>query len=152
MEFDTHTVSEMKPGDRAFVQKTITEADILMYAAVSTDDNPAHINAEYAKQTRFQRPMAHGMITAGLVSSILGCKLPGPGSIYVSQTLQFLAPVYAGDTLLAVAEVVRIDAEKNRVVLRTSVTNQESVMVLDGEAMVSPPKKKLSVRTGGGES
>lgn len=151
MEYANHTIEQIQPGDRAFVQKTITEADILLFAAVSTDNNPAHINAAYAKQTRFKRPMAHGMLTAGLVSAILGGQLPGPGSVYVAQTLKFLAPVYAGDTLLATAEVVHVDREKNRVKLRTTVSNQEEVQVLDGEATISPPKKRLTVIAGGAE-
>jgi len=145
MEYANHTIEQIQPGAQAYVQKTITEADILLFAAVSTDNNPAHINAAYAKQTRFERPMAHGMLTAGLISAILGGQLPGPGSVYVAQTLKFLAPVYAGDTLLAIAEVVHVDREKNRVKLRTTVTNQEEVEVLDGEATISPPKKRISV-------
>jgi len=149
VEYANHTIEQIHPGDQAFVQKTITEADILLFAAVSTDNNPAHVNAAYARQTRFGRPMAHGMLTAGLVSAILGGQLPGPGSVYVAQTLRFLAPVYAGDTLLATAEVVHVDREKNRVKLRTTVTNQEEVRVLDGEATISPPKRRIAVTAGG---
>ena len=134
MEYDSRTIEELKQGDRAFVQKTVTEADILLFAAVSTDNNPAHIDDAYACQTRFRRRMAHGMLTAGLVSSVLGGQLPGPGSIYVSQTLQFLAPVYAGDTLYPRLTVTELKPQRTTGVLTmaTSIHNQNRTLVLDG--------------------
>lgn len=136
------SVTEMKVGDQAFVQKTITEADVLMMAAVSTDNNPAHINEEYAKGTFFKKRIAHGVMTSSFVSSVLGTKLPGPGTIYVSQLSKFTAPVYIGDTVKAICEVKDINVEKNRVILRTYAENQDGKLVMDGEAVVMAPKKK----------
>jgi 3-hydroxybutyryl-CoA dehydratase len=145
MELRSHTIDELSVGQRAFTQKTITDADILMFAAVSTDNNPAHINEEYARQTVFKRRIAHGFLTAGILSAVLGQQLPGPGCVFVGSTLRFKAPVYAGDTILAVVEVKEIVPEKNRVVMRTYAKNQDGVIVVDGEATLSPQKKKHHV-------
>ncbi|HOJ49222.1 MAG TPA: MaoC family dehydratase [Spirochaetota bacterium] len=136
------TVDNIKVGDKAAIRKTITEADILMFAAVSTDANPAHIDEEYAKNTIFKKRIAHGALTSSLVSAVLGMKLPGPGTIYISQTSKFLAPVYIGDTITAIVEAKEVNTEKNRVVFRTYCENQEGKIVMDGEAVVMPPKKK----------
>ncbi len=135
------SINEMKVGDAASIQKTITESDVILFAAVSTDQNPAHINEEYAKTTMFKKRIAHGAMTSSLVSAVLGMKLPGAGTIYMSQTSKFMAPVYIGDTILATVEVKEIIAEKNRVIFRTFCQNQEGKIVMDGEAMVMPPKK-----------
>jgi 3-hydroxybutyryl-CoA dehydratase len=104
--------------------------------------NPAHINEAHAKNTFFKTRIAHGLLTAGFISSVLGMQLPGPGTIYMRQSLNFLAPVRFGDTITAKVEVVEVIAEKNRVRLKTTCTNQEGTVVLDGEAMVIPPKAK----------
>jgi 3-hydroxybutyryl-CoA dehydratase len=134
------TIKELKVGDAARIQKTISEADVYLYAGITGDLNPAHVNEEYAKNTFFKTRIAHGMLTAGYISTVLGNRLPGPGSIYIHQSVNFLAPVHFGDTITAQAEVSTIDLEKNRVILKTTCMNQEGTIVLDGEAIVSPPK------------
>ncbi|SCG82789.1 dehydratase [Proteiniborus sp. DW1] len=134
------TIHEINLGDKAYFQKTITETDVYMYAGITGDLNPAHINEEYAKDTMFKGRIAHGMLTAGLVSAVLGMKLPGPGTIYLKQDLKFTAPVRIGDTIKAEVEVSEMIIEKNRIKLRTTCTNQNGDVVLDGEALVMPPK------------
>ena len=134
------TIYELKVGEAAEFTKTISESDIYVYAGVTGDLNPAHINEEYAKNTFFKTRIAHGMLMAGLISTVVGNKLPGPGTIYVKQELNFLAPVRIGDTITARIEVAEIIAEKNRVRLKTSCASQDGTTVLDGEALVSPPK------------
>ncbi len=136
------TIKELKVGERAEFSKTISETDVYLYAGVTGDLNPAHINEEYAKKTFFKTRIAHGMLSAGLISTVLGNELPGPGSVYIRQELNFLAPVHIGDTVTARAEVIEILSEENRVKLKTSCINQNGVTVLDGEAVVSPPKSK----------
>lgn len=136
------TIQELKLGENAEFAKTVTETDIYLYAGITGDFNPAHINEEYARGTFFKSRIAHGMLTAGFISSVVGTKLPGPGTIYLDQTLKFLAPVRIGDTIIARAEVVKIMSDENRVRLKTTCTNQHGTTVLDGEAIVSPPKSK----------
>ncbi len=138
------TISEIKVGDAAEFTKTVTETDVYLYAGVTGDLNPAHINEDYAKTTFFKKRIAHGMLTAGFISAILGTKLPGPGTIYIRQELAFTAPVFFGDTITARAEVVEVNTEKNRLRFKTTCRNQEGKMVLDGEALVSPPKAAKS--------
>ena len=136
------TIEQIKVGDTAEFSKTVSESDVYLYAGITGDLNPAHINETYAKDTFFKTRIAHGMLTAGFISRILGMQLPGPGTIYLRQSLNFLAPVRFGDTMTALVEVTDVIAEKNRVRLKTTCTNQEGTVVLDGEAMVSPPKAK----------
>ena len=136
------TVTEIKKGDSAEFSKTLAESDIYLYAGVTGDFNPAHINEAYAKKTFFKNRIAHGMLLAGFISAVLGNKLPGPGSIYIRQELKFLAPARIGDTITAKAEVVEIMAEKNRVRLKTTCVNQDGVTVVDGEAVLSPVVRK----------
>ncbi|MBE9544557.1 MAG: MaoC family dehydratase [Proteobacteria bacterium] len=134
------TINELNVGDRAEFTKTVSESDVYLYAGVTGDFNPAHINEPYAEKTFFKTRIAHGMLPAGFISAILGTRLPGPGTIYMGQTLKFRAPVLIGDTITASAEVMEIIADKNRVRLKTTCQNQDGVVVLDGEAVVSPPK------------
>ncbi|MCX5839028.1 MAG: MaoC family dehydratase [Deltaproteobacteria bacterium] len=134
------TIHEIGIGDGASFAKTISEADIYLYAGITGDFNPAHIDEGYASQTFFKSRIAHGMLTAGLISAILGTRLPGPGTIYLRQELSFLAPVRIGDTITASVEVIEKHPEKNRIRMKTFCKNQEGIMVLDGEALVSPPK------------
>jgi len=138
------TLRELKIGDKAEFAKTISEFDIYMFAGITGDFNPAHINEDYAKQTFFKTRIAHGILTAGLISTVIGTKLPGTGTVYVKQDLSFLAPVRIGDTITACVEVVEILDKKNRVRLKTTCFNQDNTQVLDGEAIVSPtrPPKK----------
>ena len=125
-------------GQVARVAKTITEADILLFAAVSTDTNPVHLDAEAAAASPFKERIAHGMLSAGLISAVLGTKLPGPGTIYLGQTLRFRAPVKIGDTVTAEAEVTQFDPEKRRATLKTTCMVQGKV-VIEGEAQVLVP-------------
>lgn len=135
------TISQLRLGDKAYVEKTISETDVYLYAGITGDLNPAHINEEYAKGTLFKGRIAHGMLTVGLISAVLGMKLPGPGTIYLGQELKFTAPVRIGDTIKAEVEVSEINKEKNRIKLRTTCKNQKGEVVLDGIATVMPPKQ-----------
>lgn len=134
------TVDELRVGDTAEFAKTVTESDIYLYAGITGDFNPAHLNEEYASGTFFKTRIAHGMLTAGFVSGLLGTVLPGPGTVYVRQALDFLGPVRMGDTVTARVEVLEVMKEENRARIRTSCTIQDGTTVLDGEALVSPPK------------
>lgn len=134
------TIDELTPGQTASFTKTISETDVYMFAGITGDFNPAHIDETYAKTTAFKTRIAHGMLSAGLISNVLGNQLPGPGTIYLQQQLNFRAPVAIGDTITATVEVVEIIREKKRVRLKTVCTNQDQVVVLDGEAVISPPR------------
>jgi 3-hydroxybutyryl-CoA dehydratase len=134
------TIDELKVGDTAEFTKTVSEADIYMYAGVTGDVNPAHIDEVYASDTFFKTRIAHGMLLAGFISTVLGNRLPGNGTIYMKQELEFLAPVHIGDTVTARAEVVEVVKERNQVKLRTTCVKQDGTTVVDGEALVSPPK------------
>ena len=128
---------DMHIGQTASVGKTITEADILLFAAVSLDTNPVHMNAEAAASSIFKERVAHGMLSAGLISAVLGTRLPGPGTIYLAQTLQFRRPVKIGDTVTATAQVTALDPEKKRATLKTTCTVAGKT-VIEGEATVMP--------------
>ncbi len=128
---------DMHVGQTASIGKTISEADILMFAAVSLDTNPVHLNAEAAAASIFKERVAHGMLSAGLISAVLGTRLPGPGTIYLAQTLQFRRPVKIGDTVTATVEVTALDAEKKRATLKT-VCTVVGKTVIEGEATVMP--------------
>ena len=132
---------ELKVGQTAQISKEITAADISLFAAVTGDFNPVHFDPAYAAGTFFKERIAHGMIAAGLISGVIGMKLPGLGTVYVQQTLNFLAPVRINDVVTVKVEVLEL-LEKNRVRLRTTVVNQEGVTAVDGEALVAVPKKR----------
>ncbi len=134
------TFDQLQIGDSEKFSKTVTEADIYMFAGITGDLNPAHIDEAYAQGTFFKTRIAHGMLSAGFVSAVIGTRLPGPGTVYMRQTLEFLAPVRIGDTVTATVEVLEKMEEKKRVRLKTSCFNQEGTKVLDGEALVSPPR------------
>ncbi|WP_294727600.1 MaoC family dehydratase [uncultured Fusobacterium sp.] len=127
---------DLKVGMKAEIAKTITETDVVLYAGITLDVNPAHLNEKHAKKTMFKHRIAHGMLTAGLVSAVLGTKLPGEGSIYMGQELAFTAPVYFWDTITATAEIIELIPEKNRVILSTVCTNQDGKVVLKGQAKI----------------
>ncbi|SDF81868.1 3-hydroxybutyryl-CoA dehydratase [Thermoanaerobacter thermohydrosulfuricus] len=135
------TINELKIGDKDYFEKTITETDVYLYAGITGDFNPAHINQVASEKTMFKGRIAHGMLTAGLISAVLGTKLPGPGTIYLGQELKFTKPVRIGDTIKAEVEVVEIIPEKNRVILKTICTNQNNEVVLEGMATVLAPKE-----------
>ncbi len=130
------TFSEIQVGDKEFVRRTITEADIANFAGVSGDFNPLHTDEEYAKSTMFKGRIAHGFFTAVMITNVVGNKLPGPGSVYLKQDLRFILPVRAGDTITAEVEVVEKIEDKQRVRLKTSCHNQNGKAVLDGEAVL----------------
>ncbi len=136
------TITQLKVGDAAESAKTISEADVYLYAGITGDFNPAHVNEEYARNTFFKTRIAHGMLTAGLISAVLANQLPGPGTIYLKQELSFLAPVMFGDTITARVEIIEILEEKNRIRFKTTCSNQNGEVVLEGEALISPPKPK----------
>jgi len=123
-------------GERASFTKTITETDVVLYAGLTGDFNPVHVDERAAARSLFKRRVAHGLLTAGLISTVLGTKLPGPGSIYLGQELHFTRPVFIGDTVTAEVEVVEVIAEKRRVRLRTVCTNDRGETVVEGEALV----------------
>lgn len=134
------TISEIRIGDAAEFTKTVTEADIVLFAGITGDLNPAHVDQVWAENTMFKGRIAHGMFSGGLISAVLGMYLPGPGAIYLSQELKFLAPVHIGDTITARAEVQEIIEDKNRVRLKTICRNQDGTVVVDGLALVMPPR------------
>ena len=134
------TIDELNVGDSAEFSKTISEADIYLFAGVTGDMNPFHINEEYARETFFKGRIAHGMLMAGFISTVVGNYLPGPGVIYASQNLKFLLPARIGDTITAKATVKEVITDKNRVIMHTTCTNQKGELVVDGEAMMSPRK------------
>ena len=131
----TYHIDQLQPGMSASIAKTVTEADIILFAGISTDVNPAHLDEEYCKGTMFGGRIAHGMLSASLISAVLGNRLPGAGVIYMSQSLKFRAPVRPGDTVHARVTVKEVIADKCRVVLDTVCTVGGKV-VIDGEAMV----------------
>ncbi|MDQ1639155.1 MAG: 3-hydroxybutyryl-CoA dehydratase [Pyrinomonadaceae bacterium] len=122
--------------DTASISRQITDADIRAFAELSGDFNPVHLDDEFARTTRFGRRIAHGMLGASLISTVLGTKLPGQGAIYLSQTLQFLAPVFPGDTITAKVTVTKIKEGKPIVTLETVCENQRGEMLIRGEAVV----------------
>ncbi len=126
----------LQPGDKASRTTTISDEMIRGFAEVTGDTNPVHLDDDYAAGTRFGRRIAHGMIAAGLVSATLANDLPGPGTVYLGQTLQFKQPVYPGDTITATVEVLTVRADKPIVTLVTICTNQDGEVVLEGEAVV----------------
>ena len=159
------TIQEMKIGDHASVTKTVSETDVYLFAGITGDLNPAHTNEVAASKTMFKTRIAHGMLGAGFISAVLGMYLPGPGTIYMGQELRFVKPVHIGDTVTATATVVErneelkftkpvhigdtvtatatveeIILEKNRVILDTTVVNQDGEVVIKGKATVMPPK------------
>jgi 3-hydroxybutyryl-CoA dehydratase len=132
------TIDQLNIGEKASLKKQITEADVLRFAEVTGDKNPIHIDPEYARQTRFKERIAHGMLTASLISAVIGTRLPGPGNIYVSQSLEFKAPVKFGDVIEAEVAIIEKIPERNRVRLKTVCRNQDGTVVLEGEAVVLP--------------
>ncbi|MDA8049813.1 MAG: MaoC family dehydratase [Rhodospirillales bacterium] len=137
---DGHLFEDLSIGMTASVAKTITEADIVLYAAVSTDTNPVHLDEESAAHSMFKGRIAHGMLSAGLISAALGTKLPGPGTIYLSQSLRFRAPVRPGDTVSATVEVTALDPERKRATLKTTCF-VKGKPVIEGEALVQVPTR-----------
>ncbi len=128
-------LEELNIGQQAITSKTITEADIVLFSAVTGDNNPVHTSEAFAEKTIFKKRVSHGFLTASLISTVIGTKLPGPGSIYVKQSLFFLAPVYPGDTVNIKVIVKSIDNIKRRVTLET-YCEKNGEKVLNGEAVI----------------
>jgi 3-hydroxybutyryl-CoA dehydratase len=133
-------LEDLKVGQSAMFGRTVTDADIAAFAGVSGDTNPIHLHDGFARTTRFGKRIAHGMLSGSFISTVIGTKLPGPGAVYVSQTMAFMAPVMIGDTITAVATVTAIDEKRRRVTLKTQCLNGEKV-VIDGEAVVLVPRR-----------
>jgi 3-hydroxybutyryl-CoA dehydratase len=133
--------TEFRIGEQASMMRTVTEGDVDAFAALSGDFNPLHVDRAFAARSRFGRRIAHGMFTAGLISAVLGNDLPGPGAIYLSQQINFLAPVFIGDTIRILVEVTGWRADKRIVTLRTDGFNQDGTQVVSGEAvfLYEPP-------------
>ena len=129
-------MASLQAGDKASRSTVITDEMIRAFADLMGDTNPVHLDEAYAAGTRFGRRIAHGMIAAGLISATLANDLPGPGTVYLSQTLQFKAPVYPGDTITTTVEIKSVRPDKPIVTLRTVCANQNDVVVIEGEAVV----------------
>lgn len=138
----TICIEDLEIGMKRHLRKQITDRDIELFAEVSTDCNPVHLDEEYAQETIFGGRIAHGMLTAGLVSAVIGEQLPGHGTVYLGQSLKFMAPVRPGDTVLAEVEVSDIDHSKRRVTMQTQCKVDDTV-VLKGEAVVLAPSRKF---------
>ena len=131
-----YTFSELIVGMKDSLSRTITRDDILRFAEATGDHNPIHVEEEFAAKSKFGKPIAHGMLGAGLISALMGAKLPGPGNMYMEQSLSFRKPVFIGDTITATAEITELDAEKYRVRLETVCTNQDGAVVIEGNALL----------------
>ncbi|MFN9164301.1 MAG: MaoC family dehydratase [Alphaproteobacteria bacterium] len=135
-----HFIEDLSVGQSASYTKTVTEADIVKFAEVSGDNNPVHLDEAFAQSTMFKGRIAHGMLSAGFISTVIGTKLPGSGTIYMSQTLRFRAPVRIGDTVTATCTITEIIPEKRRAVL-TTVCKVGDTVVIEGEALVMVPAR-----------
>lgn len=143
-KYQTIYEDEIEVGMKDSFSKKITEADVNKFAEVTGDNNPMHMDEEYAKKTQFGGRIAHGMISAGLISACLGTKIPGPGAVYLGQTLKFVGPVHFDDVLVATAEVINIVPKKRFkiVTFKTTVMNQDGQVVTEGEATIIPAKRE----------
>jgi len=133
------TIKEIKIGDKASLTKIITEKDVDAFAKVTGDNNPMHMDEEYAAKTMFKQRIAHGMLVGSLFSPLFGVELPGLGSIYIKQSLKFTKPVYFGDAITATIAVKEINLERNRVIFDCVAKNQKEETVIIGEAEIMPP-------------
>ena len=137
-ELSGYSFEDLKEGMTEVYGRTITDADIVMFAGISGDINPVHLNHEFAKETMFEGRIAHGMLTASYISTVIGTRLPGPGCIYVNQSLRFKAPVKAGDTVMARVTVTKLNPEKKFVELETICSVGDKPVIV-GEATVMVP-------------
>lgn len=135
-----HVIEDLAVGQSASFTKTVTEADIVKFADVSGDNNPVHLDEAFAQTTMFKGRIAHGMLSAGFISTVIGTRLPGSGTIYMSQTLRFRAPVRIGDTVTATCTITEIIPEKRRAVLST-ICKVGDTVVIEGEALVMVPSR-----------
>lgn len=128
-------IEDLKVGQQAILSKTVTESDIVLFAGVTGDNNPVHTSDDFAKKTIFKKKVAHGFLTASFISTVIGTKLPGPGSIYINQTLKFCAPVFCGDTIKVKVKVKKIDLKTKRVDFITTCEKGKK-KIIDGEAQI----------------
>ncbi len=131
----------IKVGDQASKSKTFRDEDVRSFAEISGDNNPIHLDDDYAARTRFEKRLVHGILTSGMISAVLGTELPGPGSVYISQTLKFRAPVFIGDTITATVTVSKIREDKPIATFDTVCTNQDGIVVIKGVAVLLLPDK-----------
>lgn len=136
-------LQELFIGQKSIYQKKITKEMVEVFAEISGDINPLHLDDDYAKNTIFGERIAHGILVSGLISAVIANKLPGEGAIYLSQSLKFIKPVKLNDEIIAEVEVISIDTEKSRVTLKTKCTNTQGKIVIDGEAQVLVSKKEV---------
>ena len=130
-----------KEGDQRSITKQFVENDVISFAKITGDNNPIHIDEEYASKTRFQRRLVHGILVSGLISAVLGMHIPGPGSIYISQSLNFKAPVFIGDRITTTATILAIRVDKPIATLETICRNQDNTIVVEGKAVLLLPKE-----------
>ena len=134
------TFEEFNVGDTASMSKTVTETDVILFAGITGDFNPLHVNEEFAKKSKFGKRLVHGCFSSGLISAVLGMKLPGPGALYAGQTVKFVKPTFIGDTLTATATIAEKYTKKDGALkflrIETVVSNQDGVVVTDGEATI----------------
>lgn len=139
---ESFTMDQLTIGQSASLTKTFTEGDVFVFAGFTGDMNPVHIDEAFARTTKFGRRIVHGPYVFTMIGSVLGQQLPGGGSVYVSQTLKFKAPVYIGDTITCTLTVTDKNVERNRLTLSTILTNQDGTVVIEGEAVTMPAKAK----------
>ncbi len=137
MTYQMTTFDDLSIGKKAFLKKTITEADLSRFIAITGDMNPLHVDTAFAEKTFFGQRIAHGMLSASLFSTLVGMHIPGLGAIYKSQTLEFLRPVFIGDTLCAWFEIVLVDPENEEVVIKSWIENQDGKIVIKGKTIAS---------------
>lgn len=137
MSYQLTKYSDLKVGQKASLQKRITEDDLSNFIAITGDENPLHVDASFAEKTFFGQRIAHGMLSASLFSTLVGMHIPGTGAIYKSQTLKFLRPVFVGDTLIAWFEIIAIDPEKELIEIKSCIENQNGQKVVMGTAVTS---------------
>ena len=139
-ELHGYYLEDLRPGMTALYAKTVTDADVVLFAGISGDVNPVHLNQEFADRTMFRGRIAHGMLTASFISTVIGTKLPGPGCIYISQNLKFKAPVRVGDTVNARVTISSVDEARGRIAVETTCT-VGNVVVIAGEAVLLVPRR-----------
>lgn len=135
------TIDELSVGEYTEKTHIVSDSEVQNYAEIVGDKNPIHLNDHFAAQTVFKKRIAHGMLIAGYISEVIGMELPGPGCIYVSQSLKFIAPVYLDDEITVRVQVEDVNIERNRITLQTTCMNQNGVTVIKGEALVLPRRK-----------
>jgi 3-hydroxybutyryl-CoA dehydratase len=138
-------IDRLDVGDAAESRKTISESDVYLFAGVSGDFNPLHVDAEYAKTTPFGARVAHGPLTFSLCAGLLGTELPGLGTVAVSNYVAYEAPVFIGDTIAVRVEVAKLEPDRNRATMAVTWTNQDGTQVASGEMVVKPPKAPVSI-------